>query len=430
MIQSIIASSRQRPPPRYREPLPSRLRRGLLLLAWLAGAGVLLTLLFWQVKALTATGLVEAMPVPAASLLGGRVAQIQVAIGDTVKAGDVVARLDDQDVRGRLAAAEAGLEAARALLTAQLANLEQTTRALIEDHHRSRLELEVESLRDEHEQIDSRARIAIAQQKARLDQALLDQELQSARAENELVLNELKRREGLADRGLMILDEMVTLRQRQAFLAATLTSGPRRSVVLCDALKTLDDIHTAQTTMPKPPPHDALVRDEACERSLQRQAGEVLIQTFNADKNLREREIAALRHELHDRTVTSPVNGTVHLVMLPAGTVATAGSPIVLVVPSPAHRAIAWVDERQARFIQVGDTVDIMPSGMGRRALPGRVVATGAAVDLVPFAARLHFSSTARGLPVLVSIAGGQVVPGERVEMRFGGVPWWATVSW
>lgn len=66
---------------------------------------------------LAASGTVEAREAALGFQLGGRIAEVLVREGDVVDAGDVLARLDATELDARLAAAEAQLAAARALLS-------------------------------------------------------------------------------------------------------------------------------------------------------------------------------------------------------------------------------------------------------------------------------------------------------------------------
>ncbi len=69
---------------------------------------------------LQVTGQIEGVTVAAGSKVGGRIAEVTVKEGDSVKAGDVLIRLDDAEAKAVLAAAEAKLAA----MEAQLAKVE------------------------------------------------------------------------------------------------------------------------------------------------------------------------------------------------------------------------------------------------------------------------------------------------------------------
>lgn len=125
-------------PPKTR-PARSRLRRylpGLLFLAVLAVAIYLLWRIFFASagvpqNVLTLSGRIEGDPAAVAAKLSGRILEIHVREGDTVNQGDVIAVLDDAQIRAReeqaqaaVADAEAKAEAARS----QIAVLQEQVR--------------------------------------------------------------------------------------------------------------------------------------------------------------------------------------------------------------------------------------------------------------------------------------------------------------
>lgn len=116
---------------RFRQWLP-----GLLFLAILAGAGYLVWRIFFASaggpeNVLTLSGRIEGDPAAVAAKLSGRILEVRVREGDTVNQGDVIAVLDDAQIRARedqaraaVADAEAKAEAARS----QIAVLQEQMR--------------------------------------------------------------------------------------------------------------------------------------------------------------------------------------------------------------------------------------------------------------------------------------------------------------
>jgi HlyD family secretion protein len=119
----------------------SRLRRylpGLLFLAVLAAAAYLFWRLFFAAatqpeNVITLSGRIEGDPAAVAAKLNGRILEIRVREGDTVNAGDVIAVLDDEQLRARetqsqaaVKDAEARAEAARAQIAVLQEQLRQS----------------------------------------------------------------------------------------------------------------------------------------------------------------------------------------------------------------------------------------------------------------------------------------------------------------
>src|SRR6185369_11033466 len=104
------------------KPARSRFRRylpGLLFLAVLAGAAFLFWRLFFAgatqpANLITLSGRIEGDPAAVAAKLSGRILEIRVREGDTVNAGDVIAVLDDEQIRARETQAQAAVTDAEA----------------------------------------------------------------------------------------------------------------------------------------------------------------------------------------------------------------------------------------------------------------------------------------------------------------------------
>ena len=119
----------------------SRLRRylpGLLFLVVLAGAAFVIWRLFLAGAAapenvIAVSGRIEGDSAAVAAKLGGRIVEVRVREGDTVNAGDVIAVLDDEQLRAReqqaqaaVTDAEARAEAARAQIAVLQEQLRQS----------------------------------------------------------------------------------------------------------------------------------------------------------------------------------------------------------------------------------------------------------------------------------------------------------------
>src|ERR1044072_5977523 len=128
----------QEPKPKPK-PARSRLRRylpGLVFLAVLAGAAYLFWRLFFAgatqpENVITLSGRIEGDPAAVAAKLSGRILEIRVREGDTVNAGDVIAVLDDEQIRARETQAQAAVtdaEARAGAAHAQIAVLQEQLR--------------------------------------------------------------------------------------------------------------------------------------------------------------------------------------------------------------------------------------------------------------------------------------------------------------
>ncbi|ABM62641.1 efflux RND transporter periplasmic adaptor subunit [Halorhodospira halophila] len=120
----------------------------------------------------------------------GELRSLEVRIGDTLEPGDLIARLDDQEVAQEVAEAEAGLEVARAQLAESQAALESAerdlnrTRELRERQIASAAELEAAEAQVAAERSRVQlARAQIAQQQATLSAAQIRRSFTEIRAD-------------------------------------------------------------------------------------------------------------------------------------------------------------------------------------------------------------------------------------------------------
>lgn len=127
--------------PRKAKPARSRLRQwlpGLLFLVVLGAALYLVWRIFFASaggpeNVITLSGRIEGDPAAVSAKLSGRILDVRVREGDTVKQGDVIAVLDDAQIRARedqaqaaVADAEARAEAARSQIAVLQEQLEQS----------------------------------------------------------------------------------------------------------------------------------------------------------------------------------------------------------------------------------------------------------------------------------------------------------------
>lgn len=126
-------------PPSTPKPRRSRFRQwlpGLLFLAILAGAAFLVWRIFFASSGppenvITLSGRIEGDVSTVAAKFSGRILEVRVREGDTVNAGDVIAVLDDEQVRARESQAQAAVSDAEARAEgarAQIAVLQEQVR--------------------------------------------------------------------------------------------------------------------------------------------------------------------------------------------------------------------------------------------------------------------------------------------------------------
>lgn len=141
MTEAQNAAPKKNDAPPKAKPARSRFKRylpGLLFLVVLGGAAYLFWRIFFASAAgpenvVTLSGRIEGDPAAVSAKLSGRILEIRVREGDTVNAGDIIAVLDDAQIRARedqaraaVADAEAKAEAARSQIAVLQEQLQQS----------------------------------------------------------------------------------------------------------------------------------------------------------------------------------------------------------------------------------------------------------------------------------------------------------------
>lgn len=97
---------------------PPKVLVAVLVLALVSGVGYWVWSTQQKVSAATTfSGTVEATEYQVAAAISGRIVELDVAEGDSVKKGDVIARLDDTALKLQVQQAQAGVRAAKAQVT-------------------------------------------------------------------------------------------------------------------------------------------------------------------------------------------------------------------------------------------------------------------------------------------------------------------------
>lgn len=340
-------------------------------------------------------GTVEAkVVVQVGARIAGRLTAVLVDQGDTVQAGQVLARLDDAQLAAELRRAEAAVDT----VAAQLADLEAGTR---------------------HEEIDE-ARAGVVRAQAQLDDLLagaraqelgeLRERLGSASATRVLAERDLARVRELHRRELVAAQDLD--RARQAFDVATAQErAAQQSLALALAGPRAHQVASARAQLEAtrdrlafleggPRPHQV-----AAQRAQLREARAAL-------------ELARERHR--DSLVTSPIAGLVVSRDLEPGVTVNAGTPIVKLADPRTAWVTVHVDERDTAMLVPGDRAEIALRSVPGQTLPGRVVRLRRESDRVTeqLAIDVAFAETAPGRLTLGEQAEARLLPAGRRGVR------------
>jgi multidrug resistance efflux pump len=309
-------------------------------------------------------GIVDANEVLVSAKIPGRIQTLTVNEGDTVKAGQLIAIVESDDLKAELDAAQASAKSQSAKLSGSVDTVRQT--------------------RGETTSATANAQAALRAAQANLAQAQAQYDHQQA---------DTSRNVALAAQGIVsaqVRDEMVT--SLQADKAAV--DAARQNVAAAQAALSQARAHELLATVDARTV-DSTRSDLANARALARQA----------------------KVELGYSEVYAPVDGKVNVLAARQGEVLAAGSPIVTIMDLSQTWIYAPLPETQEESVKVGDSLRVvMPSG---DTMQGQVINKSALAD---FATQRDVSSRKRDIKtvqikLLIPNPGERWVPGMTAEV-------------
>ena len=339
---------------------------------------------------ITASGFIEGEEVVVAPEVSGRIAEMLADRGDMVRAGDVVARLDDAVLQSRRVEAEAGLTAARANLARVLAG------ARPEEIAAARAALaQVEAQRDGAAQAVINARDTISNplsldaevDAARTQVRLAEQDVEMAKAslaETELKRNVYAERGGDVERSwdLQVQAAQAALARTQAELEGAQQYLNALRSMRANPLTLEAQLHSAEMQY-----RLAEAEVEGKRAALDElEAGPTQEQVALAEAQVRQAEagVRLMDAQIAQLTLTAPMDGVVTSRSGQAGETATAGMPLVTVANLDKVTLVIYIPENRIGQVQVGQAVEVRVDSFPERVFVGRVASIAGEAEFTP----------------------------------------------
>jgi len=327
------------PPVDAARPAASR-RRMFIILA--AIAVIAAALVIWRRAAATATpadiitlsGRIEADEAAVASKLGGRILEVRVREGDTVKAGDVIAMFADEQVRAREAQAAAALSQAEA-----------RGRAARDQAEVLEAQLRQAQLHTEQAKIDAAGRFG----QAEADLAGAEAQLAQQRASYELALYDKDAYQKLAESGAVSERQAKVAVSTADQQAAALVAAQRRVDAAQGALTTAKanltnaDIREAET---------ATVRKQLAEQ-------EAAVSSAAAEIEHARAQLTEAQANRDDLTIKAPFAGTIVTRSAEPGEVVGIGTSLVTLVDLSRVYLRGFVPEGRIGTVKIGQPAHV-----------------------------------------------------------------------
>ncbi len=359
-------------------PIRSTARAVLPLLVWLAAVAAAYFLFRQSAGGGQAVGVAEVREFTVSPTEIGRLVSLEIARGQSVAAGQVLARLDTAALRQELAVAEAELRELVAKVPAEDRAIEQS-------------DLRIER--------SFQAELEAAEVEYQSNQAASER----AHAELASVNEALARERGLVARHLTDSRLLKELEARRTALMADMEAWPRRFQALDKRIRGARERLLAWRA-----DHGGAAGGSA--RREQLRPLELRIP--------RQREyLELLRTRLTNMVLRAPAAGRVTTVLAREGAVVRPGDPVLMLV-ADAVQVVGYVEEERAPHISVGDAAAIKTRAAGNRRVDGTVISVASTVSQIP--ARFWPSPTRPrwGREVFIH-SDGKLDPGQAVDIVF-----------
>lgn len=337
--------------------------------------------------------LVSLQDVPLSARAAGRLAEVYVREGDTVTAGQVIARLDMSDQESQVRSAEAAVAAARARVAQSEASYRQQLVS-------SQTVLQSAEAVYKWQQTTTTTGIQSAEAAVQAAQANLSQVKEGARsqdvrrAETQVAIaqanlnkasSDVRRYRTLAKEGAVAqstLEQYETTEQvlkeqlRSAQEALSLVKEGARSQEVVQAEQQVrqaqEQLRQARAAVSQ---NEVKRADVASARAAQAQNEVRKADVLAARATLQQAEstLAIARKALVDASVISPISGQVSSRTADPGQVLAAGAPILRVVSLNSVYFEPSVPDREIGFVQAGKRVEVTLSAFPNRKFIGQV---------------------------------------------------------
>jgi len=330
--------------PQLRPPAPPEPSRSRKFLPMLIVLGVVVAaLVVWKGffassgvpdSIVTVSGRIEGDDSAVAPKTAGRILEVRVREGDSVKAGDTIAILDDAQVRAREDAARAALTAAQASAKSaqdQIAVLQQ--------------QLQQNQLLEAQAKLDADGRV----RQAEADVAAAQSDLAQQQAAYGLALFDKDAYTKLAQSGA------VSERQGKQAVA----TADQDAAAVAAAQRRLDAAQGALTTAQANLANEGIrqTQVQGVQKQIAQQESQVASANANADQA--RAQLASAQADRQDLTVAAPFNGTVLTRAAEPGEVVQAGTAIITLLDLSKVYLRGFVPEGEIGKVAVGQSAHI-----------------------------------------------------------------------
>ncbi|HXF06791.1 MAG TPA: HlyD family efflux transporter periplasmic adaptor subunit [Blastocatellia bacterium] len=320
-------------------------------------------------EVISVSGSIELTEVTIAFKIPGRLDELLVREGEWVKKGQVVARLDREQLQRQYERAQAGLRAAES-------NLRQLLTAIA--LQRETLEGQIEQRRAELAQAEAVLRELQAGSRAQeIEQARAA--VQAARTEYERAARDWERAKVLRENDDISVAQFDQFKTRYEAAQAQLRQAEERLALLVEGPRP-ETIEAARAQVARA--RAGLRVTEAQRLELQRREEEVTAR--RADIERARAEVALIQSQLADTVAVSPIDGIVLVTSANAGEVVAAGTPVLTIGDIARPWLRGYISETDLGRVKLGQEARVTTDSFPGKVYRGRVAFISSEAEFTP----------------------------------------------
>ena len=299
----------------------------------------------------------------------GRLVERAVDEGAFVKQGQLIARIDQNELENQKAREVAGLEGARSNLTQLQTGIEYQRESIAGDLELKRADLRqaearlAELLAGSRPQEIEQAQAAVNEAQTQYEQASADWE----RAQRLIKNDDISRAQ--FDQYKMRFEATRAALQRSKETLALVKEGPRKEQI--DAARAAVERARAAVRL-----------SEANRIDLKRREEETVARRADIDRSAAQVKVYDV--QLSDRTILSPIDGVVLSKSAEMGEVLAAGATVVTLGDITKPHLRAYVGEQDLGRIRLGDTVEVTTDSFPDKKYKGTITFISSQAEFTP----------------------------------------------
>ncbi len=321
---------------------------------------------------LSGNGTIEATEVDVSAKVAGKVVELHAEEGDIVQAGQLVARLDGEELQGQVDQAQAAVRAAEA----SLAELEAGTRSEEIARARAQYQAAVQA-RDQ-----AQARLDLLRAGTRKEQlAQLRAQVRQARAALTLAEADLGRAQTLFEQGAVPAQQVDHARTARDTARAQSQAAQER-LAEGEAGARTEEIQAGEASL-----RQARDQERAAKAALDLAVAgprQEAIAAARAGVEQAQGVLRAARAQEGYTRVVAPVSGTATLRNVELGELVTPGLPIVRIAVLDKVWLRVYIPEREVGRVKLGQRAEVVCDSFPDRKYPGKVIEIAQEPEFTP----------------------------------------------